>query len=134
MTPRVHHRPANEDPAARDRLLTQGASEGLIVAKTTDLYLAYLPDGTLVGMSGFLWRRSTVTFKNRYVLPPYRLQGYMREMLDWSIEQARARGYPSAEATCTPSGVHEYLRRGADVVRRYKNGTTHVRLRFDGNP
>lgn len=108
-------------------LIEQGKKEGLIFNNSTRYYQVFA-GGKLVGMTGMSWKGKTVYLKNHFILPEYRRQGFFKGIMDLSIQIAKENGFTKIEATCTPLSIGEYMKRGAVIVKEFKNGCTQVRI------
>lgn len=101
--------------------------EGLIFNNTTE-YHKVMAGGQWVGITGFMWYANKAVFKNHFIFPKYRGQGFFKEVLDLSIDYARRKNLHLVEAICTPMSIKEYKKRGAVVVKEYANSCTKIHL------
>ena len=113
-------------PTTHDRvmeLFPETKQSELVFSASTELYLIVDADTcNIVGMCGFRWGASTVTFKNAYIHPKWRNRGYNKVALDKRIEMARERGMRRIDGNLTVPSAREWARRGATIRKRYKNG------------
>jgi len=104
--------------------------EGLMFCGNTKLFGLFI-DNKIVGFTGVLFVKNKVIFKNHFVLHEYRGMGYFKYLLEFSIKLIQNMGYKTIEANCTPMSIKEYIKRGFDVVKIYRNGIKKVRKRYE---
>ena len=114
------------EPTTHERvmdLFPETKQTELVFSPSTELYLIIDADTSdVVGMCGFRWKASTVTFKNAYIHPKWRNRGYNKVALDKRIEMARNRGVRRIDGNLTAPSAREWARRGATMRKQYKNG------------
>jgi GNAT superfamily N-acetyltransferase len=93
-------------------------------AKTN--YYGLFKENELMAFTGVLISSEKIIFKNHYVLPNYRGNGYFKMLLDFSIELSRILNVKKIEATCTDMSIKEYLKRGFRQEKKYKKYTKVV--------
>ena len=104
-------------------------SSGLIFSPSTELYLVKdQATRRTVGLCGYRWKSSSVTFKNDYIKPQWRGMGFFKKIMDAGIATARERGMKYIDANATQMAIREWLIRGAEVRKEYKSGITGVRI------
>ncbi len=101
-------------------LISCSKKEGLTFCKSTDYYGLFDSDN-LLAITGIIWYSNKAIFKNHYVFPEHRGNGYFKILLDYSIELVKERDINKIEATCTNMSIREYLKRGAKIIKEYKN-------------
>ena len=110
-------------------LFPESKSSELIFSPSTELYLIVDAESRdTVGMCGFRWGATTVTFKNAYIHPQWRNRGYNKVALDKRIEMARERGMRYIDGNLTEPSAREWAKRGAEVRKQYKNGIVLGRI------
>ena len=104
-------------------LFPESKSSELVFSPGTELHLIVDAEThDIVGMCGFRWGATTVTFKNAYIHPKWRNRGYNKVALDKRIEIARERGMRRIDGNLTKPSAREWAKRGAEIRKRYKNG------------
>lgn len=100
--------------------IAQTKREGMAgFSEKAHYYGAYVND-VLVGFTSIQYFANKVKFNNHYIFNEYRGRGYFRQMLNFSINTARSKGYNLVEAACTKMSINEYIKRGAVIIREYK--------------
>lgn len=103
-----------------EKIISQSRKEGLVFCKNTNYY-GIIENNNLVAITGILLYSNKAIFKNHYVLSEYRGNGYFKKLLDYSISIIKEKGIKKIEATCTNMSIKEYLKRGAKIIKEYKN-------------
>jgi len=104
-------------------IITQSKKEKLVFCKNTSLY-SFNDKGMFIGFTGILYKKDKAIFKNHYVLPEHRKNGYFKIMLHFSIDTSKDKQF--FEATCTPLSINYYLRLGFVPIKYYKNKCVKV--------
>jgi predicted acetyltransferase len=107
--------------------ISDAKKSGLVFNKSTNFYGLYI-DNRLCGFTGLVISSNKAIFKNHYVMPNERGNGYFKMMLSFSIDIVKSMGIKTIEATCTPMSVKEYLNRGFKVVKQYK---VYTKVRYE---
>ena len=102
------------------KYLKDAEKEGLVFSKSTTYY-GVMDGRTFVGFTGIVWYKNKAIFKNHYVLPEYRKQGYFKEIFAFSTQEVQKRGLFLIEATCTDKSLPYYLKMGAVITKQYKD-------------
>ena len=84
-------------------------------------------NGGLIGFCGIVWYRGHCKFKNDFVLPEFRRQGWWRYMTERRLALARSYGCRYVKATCTPASLPGYLQMGAEITG-YRGQYPEVRI------
>ena len=100
-------------------------SENIVFSNHTNYY-GLFDDNKLVAITGIVFYKNSVKFKNHYVPMENRGKGYFKILLDFSIKVAIKNNAKKIMATCTDKSINEYLKRGAIIVRKYKNCSTVI--------
>lgn len=95
---------------------------GLSYCNATEYYGKYV-DGQLVAFTGVLWYSKKAVFKNHYVLPDYRHNGYFKELFRFSMIAVRERGIKLIEANCSTMSLPLYMKMGAKITKEFKDWT-----------
>jgi hypothetical protein len=86
-------------------------------------YIGCFENGTLIGFAGVLIHKNSVTFKNGFILKPFRGKGYYKAMFIYRINLFRGM---TITANCTPMSIRLYLRSKFKIIKEYKNGIKKV--------
>lgn len=103
-----------------ESFVNKAKEEKLCFSNDTEYYGIFNFENVLLGFTGIVFYKNKAKFKNHYVLPDYRGNGYFKELLDFSIDEVRKRGIKKVSANCTDMSINEYLKRGAKIVKEYK--------------
>ena len=95
---------------------------GLSFCNSTEYYGKF-EDGVLVAFSGILWYSKKAVFKNAYVLPDHRHNGYFKELFRYRIIAVRERGIKLIEANCSTMSLPLYIKMGAKITKQFKDWT-----------
>lgn len=93
--------------------------EGLCFCKKTKLFGCFI-DNQFVGLTGILWYKTKVVFKNHFVFPENRKQGIFAFMLDYSIARVKETNVKIIEAHCLPASIPAYLNAGGKIIKTFK--------------
>jgi len=100
---------------------------GLTFAKTTSLFMIY--EGVnLVGFTGIMFKGKTARFKNSYIFPAFRRQGFYAASKKKMIDHAVSNGATKLEAICTDMSVGWFLKNGFKVTEQFAKYTKVERL------
>ncbi len=100
------------------------------IAKKEDLtfcnktiYFAAFHKCEIVGFTGIIVYSNKVVFKNHFVLPQFRHNGFFNAMFNFSVAYALSLDRHLVEATCTSQTIDYYLSKGAKVIKKFKTFT-----------
>ena len=103
----------------------------LAFSSSTTYFGLYLNE-VLVGVTGIVFMKSKVIFKNHYIPAELRGRGYFKTLLSWSMNYVLvAQDYKVIEATCTKMSIREYLKKGFTPIKHYKN---YIKVRYENTP
>lgn len=110
-----------------DPLRVQAAKERIRFTGHTEMFAIKNQDGQILAFAGIDFQRSKAVFKNDYVLPEYRRNGFWGILFLYRKLIAIKRETKVIEATCTDMSLGLYKKAGAKVVKQYKD-LTKVRI------
>ena len=100
----------------------------IFINNSTDHYVIR-KEGKIIALTGIMWKHKKAIFKNHFVYPEHRRNGYYKRLLDYSIELCKKKNIGIIEANCTPMSVNRYLQLGAKIIKKFKmSGVVKVRL------
>lgn len=94
--------------------------EGMAGYSKNAIYYGGYVDNQLVGFTSIQYYNKKAKFNNHYIFHLYRGNGYFKQLLEFSISQAKEKGCTEIVAACTKMSLNEYLKRGAVIEREYK--------------
>lgn len=102
-----------------------GQAEGLAGFSDKAIYYGYFLQFSKkpIGIASIQVYRNKIKFNNAYVDPSSRRKGIYKRLFEHRLEVSRSLGATLIEATCTKSSVRFWIKRGAVIVRAYKNYT-----------
>jgi GNAT superfamily N-acetyltransferase len=98
--------------------------EGLLPPGNAMLFGYFAPD--MRAFCGLYLYARTGKMKCDYVLPAYRRQGILTQMIVYRLRVACEKGVDKVVAYCTPVALGAHIKLGASPVYAYKNGITRV--------
>lgn len=95
-----------------------------IVFHKTYCYIGYFIDGELIGVVGFKEGEKTSYLGGAFIDEKHRGKGIYSELCE---ERVRLIKNPIIVANCTSNSIFYHLKRGAKIVKVYKNGIARIR-------
>ena len=99
--------------------------EGVLFGEEMNYYGIYR-NGKLAGFCGIKRYGISAVLKCDYVFPENRRQGILKAMIDFRTNKIRNKGIIRVTANCTPLALNVYLRSGAVIIKKFKNGCVKV--------
>jgi hypothetical protein len=117
------------DELSINKFKAQAEKEGLLFSKGVTYYGLFQKRNEcriLVGFCGIKFSKVPV-FKNDYVLPDYRGNGYLKEMNKNRLRILNEMNFSKATANCTPMALSSHLHfKSCKIEKEFKNGITSV--------
>jgi len=102
-----------------DSFLPEAKKAGLIFCNSTEYY-AFYHDEQIVAITGLVWYKNKVVFKNSFVLPKHRGCGIYKNLFDFRLQLAKSRNIRTIQATCTKMSLKLWLDKNAVIIKQYK--------------
>lgn len=93
-------------------------------------YIGIKKGCTVIAFTGWKEYKNKIVFKNGYIPPQHRGQGYWKSMI-WAKFMIAIVKKKKVEAVCTPYSLKYFLELGAEVIKEHNNNTTKVIFTYD---
>jgi GNAT superfamily N-acetyltransferase len=99
--------------------------DGILLSEKATIF-GFYDNGSLVAVTGVIFRGKKAYFKMSYTIPSMRKRGIFRKLLAHCISYSKSKGIKSGYANCTESSINTYMSFGGIVTKEYKNGIKRV--------
>ena len=109
-----------------EHLKEQATKEGLLFPKSNMLVTSVKANEDIIGFGCIALKKTKAILKCVYVSKEHRGNGLASTLLQIRLGAIKNLGIKYAEANCTKLSLNVHLRKGAAIIKQYKNGITKV--------